>query len=527
MGHLELCEFLLEQSSYLRDDTMMLTALHRFVMDSSARNVTFELARRQADDIYDLFLDRFGLVLPVTDEEHHHAAFTENAESNMLLTESSLRRIQAGQFTSIHDRAFEYKFTAAMRSIGWPADAFINFMQPCDVLQLATAQDSQARTALHWAAKHFGYWAGVWWSRDICPDDAKAKSYAKLATELLKMGSNAHAISALHETPLMTILHQFTTFVDWSNCATAVRRWGEILVEAGLDLNEYVHAENSLLRSLAEERRATGVWDGERYYLLHPGETRLMVTRGTILAVQINFCRPVSIWEHMTPPGAWDIDSRLPTRSIWIPPHTADDELYWREVKTVNVYSTPYLIQATSEADRPFYSSSDFEKDWRALFEGVQDDHGMVATTISRGRSRKQAGPLAATSRASSVPPEMTQPVYDQLPTNQSYGLKFHTTWKHWFAFVYRCPVELRWKLWGGVSSRYYQWSLKLPRMLIDFESRDLEERLRAEDDWEVQLLREQGDLDVVKRFAQRCCPELKHLVEKELDLARRIQELA
>jgi hypothetical protein len=179
--------------------------------------------------------------------------------------------------------------------LGRSADAFINFMQPCDASRLATAQDSQARTALHWAAKHLGYWAGVWWSRDICPDDAKAKSYAKLATELLKMGSNTHAVSALHETPLMTILHQLMTFVDWSVCATAVRRWGDILVEAALDLDEYVHAENPLLWSLAEERRATRVWDGERYYILRPAETRLMVTRGSILAVQINFCRPVSI----------------------------------------------------------------------------------------------------------------------------------------------------------------------------------------------------------------------------------------
>jgi hypothetical protein len=60
--------------------------------------------------------------------------------------------------------------------------------------------------------------------------------------------------------------------------------------------------------------------------------------------------------------------------------------------------------------------------------------------------------------------------------------------------------------------------------MLVDFESRDIKTRLYAVDDWEVQLLREQGDHDVVKRFAQRFCPELKRLVDQELEFARLIQ---
>lgn len=201
----------------------MLSALHRFVSASPDRNRTFGLSRQDADDIYNLPLDGYGLVLPITDKEHHTVIFTESAESNMLLTEFSLQKILAGQFTSIHDRGFIFKFEVAMRSIGWPADALMNFLQPCDMSQLATAQDSQARTALHWAAKHFGYWAAVQWTRDMCPDNAKAKSYAKLATELLKMGSNVHAVNNMNETPLMMILNQFTTFANWTSCATMVR----------------------------------------------------------------------------------------------------------------------------------------------------------------------------------------------------------------------------------------------------------------------------------------------------------------
>ena len=473
--------------------------------------------------MYDLFLDRHGLALPLTDEEHHSIDLTENAESNMLLTEKSLRKIQAGQFMSIRNLPFQFKFSVAMRSIGWPADALVNFLQPCEASQLATAQDSQARTALHWAAKHFGYWACALLARDQCPYDTKAKGYAELATKLLKMGSNAHAVNALHEAPFMTMLHSFAAYEHWSLCADGVRRWGELLVESGLDLNAYVHAENPVLQRLAEKRR---VWDGETYYLLSAAEIQLTILNGSTLAVQIKFCRLSHIWEQCVPPGAWEGDSRLPTRSIGIPPQVSDDEqIYWRKAKTTRIYSRRYLIQATYEADRPFYSSHDFEMNWRALFEGFQDDHGMVATTISRGRSRKQIESSNSTARALSVPPEMTQPIYNELPTFQYYGLNLQMSSKHWMTWVYRCPVELRWKVAGGVPAFWGR--IEIPRMVTDFESRDIKMRLDAEDDWEVQLLREQGDRDVVKRFAQRFCPELGCLVEQEQEYGRLVQSMS
>ena len=517
-GHLELCAFLLEQSPYLRDESMMLSALNCFASDSMAAGPNLETARRLADGMYDLFLDRFGLVVPMTDEEHYNIFFTENAESNMLLTQNSLRKIQAGQFTSIHDRAFEFKFSVAMRSIGWPADALINFLQPCDASQLATAQDCQARTALHWAAKHLGYWIGARWIWGACPYDTKARSYAELAKQLLKMGSNSHAVNASHETPLVIMLRQFATFGDWLYCANAVKRWGDILVEAGLNLDTYVQVENNLLQSLPGERR---VWGGKPYYSLHPDKVQLIILQDSTLAVQIKFCRPLSIWERWVPPGAWDGDSRLPSRSIGIPLQVSDDEqLYWRKTKLVKIYSRPYLVQASAGADRPFYSLEDFGKDWKALFEGVQDDHGMVATTISRGRSRKQAGTSIVTARALSVPPEMTHPAHNRLPAEQ-YGVRVPLAYDHWMTMIYRCPYALRWKLWGGALSWRYDLHIETPQMLSDFESRDIGKRLRAVDDWEVQLLREQGDCEIVKKFAQRFCPELKRLVDQKPDYTK------
>lgn len=62
--------------------------------------------------------------------------------------------------------------------------------------------------------------------------------------------------------------------------------------------------------------------------------------------------------------------------------------------------------------------------------------------------------------------------------------------------------------------------------MLLDFESRDIRRRLDAVDDWEVQLLREQGDCEIVKKFAQRFCPELKRLVDQELEHTKLMEKL-
>lgn len=410
-----------------------------------------------------------------------------------------------------------------MRSIGWPADALINFLQPCNASELATAQGHQVRTALHWAAKHFGYWTCIRWIRDVCSYDTKAKSYAELATQLLKMSSNPHAVNALHETPLMTMVRQVVTFTDWPYFVNAVKRWGDILVEAELDLDTYVQVENSLLQSLAERRR---VWDGQTSYALHPAEMQLTILQNSTLAVQIKFCRSLSVWERWVPPGAWDRDSRLPSRSIGIPLQVSDDEqLYWRETKTIKIYSKPYLLHSSSEAGRPFHSWEDFEKNWRGLFEGSQDDHGMVATAISRDRSRKQAGSCIIPARALSVPPEMTHPVYDGLPT-EDYGLQIYMGREHWIEMVYRCPFELRWKVCGGSLSPRCWGHFEMPRMLVDFDSRDLGSRLFVTDDFEVQLLREQDDLESVKKFAQRFCPVLKRLVDEELERVKLVVDL-
>ena len=132
MGHLELCEFLLEQSPYLRDETMKLSALKNFASGSSMVNSSFESARRLADDMYDLFLGRFGLVAPVTDEEHDKIMSTENAESNMLFNRT-LSTKSSGWSVHVHPRpSFRVQFFSCNevdRLAGRCLDQFLATMQ--------------------------------------------------------------------------------------------------------------------------------------------------------------------------------------------------------------------------------------------------------------------------------------------------------------------------------------------------------------------------------------------------------------
>jgi hypothetical protein len=168
----------------------------------------------------------------------------------------------------------------------------------------------------------------------------------------------------------------------------------------------------------------------------------LLMVEGSILAAEIQFCRPLPVWERRTSPGAWDTESRLPTRSIFYPSQRGDHGLFWHIVEAVRIYSEPYLIQGTSRSHTPFYSSKDLEDNWRALFGGSQDDHGLVSSTILRDRARSEAKIPLLRDRASSVPPELTHKHYNGLPTQSDSRVEVYLDHEHWIPAFYRCPID-------------------------------------------------------------------------------------
>lgn len=500
----------------------MHSALDWYITLSDCRELGYENARKEADGMYDLLVRRHGLLLLTNDDEHQDIDSLQNGQSNMLLTETSLRAILAGQFPPARGSTFDVKFQVAMRSTGWPAKSFLDFLAPCSSAQLATSTDNQRRTAMHWAAKHFGYWVCTQSTRDTCPDGSKVKSYATLLEKLLMTGGNVHAVDSSYRTPLMVMLHQFAIVIDWPACSRAVEQWGQILSGAGLDLNEYIRIENSLLMSLADEQRDLD----QRIYVLHPCEVQL-VLNGVGLAMKVKFCRRLTVWEHYIPPGAWDPEPELPKKSILYPSHSWKDPSFWHEAAKVSIFSDSYLIQATPEAEIPFWSSSNFADLWRSMFMGVQDDHGPIVHAISHDISRNRTKRLTSRKRASSVPCQMMLQSSDNIPESGSEHQQVYMGYDHWIPIVYRCLGASVRSWFAGTPDFGFSFRVGESYPLKSFDSRSFKERLEAKDDWVIQLLREKIEDDIVQKFADQCCPDLRDEVKRELAEARSIAELA
>jgi hypothetical protein len=500
----------------------MHSALDGYIMYSQIRGLGYEDARKEADDMYDLFMERHGLLVLVTDNEYHDMDFVQSVESNMLLTETSLRTILAGQFSSAREPAFELKFPVAMRSTGWPAESFLEFLKPCSPAQLLTTTDKKGRTTMHWASKHFGYWVCTRRIQDDCPDGSKTKSYATLLETLVAMGGDVHALNNRNETPLMVLLNHFATIVDWESCSRVVKQWGQILSRAGLDLNDYLHTENSLLRLYANQCRIAD----EEIRDIHPSEVQL-VFEGSGLAVKVKFCRLLTVWKQYVPPGTWDLEPKLPQISVTGHSHAGEGSCVWHEAAKVSIFSDSYLVKEIPKADRPFWSSENFEEFWLSMFKGVQDDHGPTARAMMRDLTRSETKKLTPRSRASSVPSRTKLQVCDRLPTLRPAYLQVNLGHQHWMPTVYKCPFELGRSWFAGTPDFGESWTITGPQPLNGLESRDIWERLEATDDWVVQLLREHGEVDAVRNFADRFCPDLINEVEQELAEARSIAELS
>jgi hypothetical protein len=113
---------------------------------------------------------------------------------------TSFQAIAASQPIPLAETSFAERFSTAMRSNGWPAELFAATFRYDEPMMMATRASETGRTALHWAAGHYGEWlhqafishtvqrfkkGGVFMQR--------ATSYENLVVELIKKGSHLHA----------------------------------------------------------------------------------------------------------------------------------------------------------------------------------------------------------------------------------------------------------------------------------------------------------------------------------------------
>jgi hypothetical protein len=115
------------------------------------------------------------------------------------LTEASFRVILASQLTPFATLSFAQKFPKAINAIGWPVSGFVDLLLRPEPTKTVAHADKDGKTALHWAAAHFGEWScayhcypGVALEHD--EPRKRAESYRSLASELVGMGSDVHAL---------------------------------------------------------------------------------------------------------------------------------------------------------------------------------------------------------------------------------------------------------------------------------------------------------------------------------------------
>jgi hypothetical protein len=526
-GHLGLCRFLLRETSFPADNAVLSSALKR-VQQHAWRGYR-GLDETLLEDFYRLLVGEHNLEIDLLEPPTSLRDIYELAH-----TKTSFGVVLASQPTPFADLPLAQKFSAAMEASGWPAEALTMMLNHHNPKEVATRITEDGKTALHWAAAHLGEWLRVDELGLVNPYVSRSiESYAKLASDLIRVGADVHAL--WHEETQMAFgvpsLQRYDPFIIllkgvrlqlrhlWTrrSMAQAVSLWGQVLVEGGVHLDNYIVTANEFLRSI--EWSDLDIPTRDDHGSLFPVE--LWITKELTLAVEIVAIPRVTVWEaqatHM--PGAWPISPLFVDMIIWRPGAMDEcDGFYWVPSDTVYVRPQRNHIDAVSVSggsDELAYDSILDDIRERSEEHVSQDDHGTVAKVLSQETRSRHSG-----RRASSEPPfEDRKATSGAEWTNRPVYMP-----SGWTFTLHKCPLDLRWHKRPGYRDLSF-----LRRNCMQGRCHRL--RVSVEDDYgptfEMWLLRNENHVHVAKRYAQRFCPEYMHMVEEALERANDRARLA
>lgn len=495
------------------EDATLHSALGEFIHYSRSKGREFgefRQVRNLADSFYRLFVEKCEMVT----ETEQTPWNLETVLSNMMLTEQSVRCILASQPVSPAGMSFELRFAIAMRSMGWPAQVFLDFLQCDDQVKLINQTDEFGRTALHWAAAHFGYWASTKFLRDYIPFGGHwpRDSYSDLVVKLIAMGADVHALSHDQQTPTMSFLRSVESNYELCDCTLAVEQWG-LGIASSRSLAHYVQAENRLLH--------TSAYMHCRYDELQSSCTaQLLLLGNNTLAIQLINRAFITVWNYRPPPGAYDISHSLPRTIIWQPVETEKppDVGLWQTGGEVEIHSEPQLVQRHAFRSMSWYNLTDLEINWHRLFSSTQDDSGKVAEIWHRC-SKENSLIETRRTRASSAPPPK---IYEGDNSRDDKDDILEVSTSH--GRNHKCPLSAKWEAEsyplrsGGFHHRCKQRRCQSYRWL-----RRGSQRKRH---WELDLRQDVGNFELVLGYADRFHPELRPVLEAEYEKNKRLVEL-
>lgn len=486
-----------------------------------------------------------------------HLSFFLRTESRRLtegrrfLTKSVLQDILAVQSPSFTSLPFSQRFQIAVNSRGWPAESFMELLTSEEPAEIALTSDWGGKQAIHWAAAHFGESTRPAGPGNVDePPEHTTTSYAELSSRLIVAGADVHAL--VHEfdsppsDPFLYFLHgtrhtfnRMYSFLSnpnkrsrWNqrSLSMAIRRWGEMLVNAGQSLLQYAEAETRFLST-----SDFNVDYSSKHRRLHPKS--LVVIEGSGLAMYATTFVKITQWsqERTHVPGSWPNSCNpAPKTIIWKPEIEDQCEGFrWtKKIETFTVESSPFLVEHTCSGS---FTTALLEAR-KELITGTQDDHGPVSRmTIQETNSRLRRSARRGR-RAASVPPSVStwrdlshteREDFSKDPT-QNMSVAFGNESLMGFSKrsrAHKCPFDGRWRICG---SRFDKVSW---RRCMRGEHDLLAGRVRSSYvgqymTWERKLFESEDHVDVAERYSRRFHPEMMGRVQESRRRARELAEL-
>ena len=396
---LELCRFLLQESSMFHQDEIINQARIELFWRAAARTHDRPVVG-YVEEVVDLLATKNHTHIDVDLENlkalgHFYAIWSSyDGEAPSLLTA-----------VPIHNNLWAEKFATIIEWYGWPADFFAAIFRSDEPSVLTKRANEAGKTALHWAAGNHGSWESMNLRQEsYYPDIHAPNSYASLIIDLIRQGSDLHGYwdrtfqqqTIVKTSPFLSFLQRLSCGCEWTpvRFRDAVYRWGQMLVEAGLSLKEYAAMETEFLRA---NRSAIYTLDGNEFF---PVELSVSGVDG--LTTRVERTLVLSVWKayptHV--PGSWPASPRLPGPVVYLPdtilwrPEEEEEQegLRWVEVDAVRIAVYPTESPGTMisrETNIVGYRNSRTNARYSA-----QDDHDILwlgwSTTIDPSGTLKR-----------------------------------------------------------------------------------------------------------------------------------------
>lgn len=374
---------------------------------------------------------------------------------------------------------------------------------------MTLSTDDEGRTALHWAAEQLGRCLGLGCNRGDHTDPdgtGRVQEYRDLVSGLIRLGADANAIDWSHRSPFFACFDaMINNLLYWGTPGTstleaAARVWGRAITNGGLPLLRYTSNENRKLALLRPSQRTFSSDSSHIYYVLE----RLETYQNADLIVHATLYDTIYVWQFKPPPGAWDQPRHNRTICLHLHAHIEREDFHLREIMACHKIRTGSFPVTRDNHSRWYQSLGEA---WEDFMLSSQDDHGPIAMTASRALAlddptRFRPKRRRANSYTRSVTPWVVASANEAPPNVLHFrGERLLN--------LHKCSLTSKWSYFHG------WWHGQIPKEADCLLGQCMGTENRASihmcyEEWKIGFTQHHCDLERVRRFVDRFCPEGK-----------------